>query len=119
MDNSYNDILETLKNNKQSTILKILNTLDKDKKEKLIKQIKTVNFSEMKDLYDKASQKPVILNKKLEHIGYTDEYKLDTATQKLYTELGEETMKNNEYAVVTMAGGQGTRLGHNRSQRYF
>ena len=32
--------------------------------------------------------------------------------RKKFDKLGEETVKNGEYAVVTMAGGQGTRLGH-------
>lgn len=32
--------------------------------------------------------------------------------QEKYTKLGEDIIKNNQYAVVTMAGGQGTRLGH-------
>ena len=36
-----------------------------------------------------------------------------------YKNLGEEVLKNNKYAVVTMAGGQGTRLRTQWTKRKF
>ena len=43
----------------------------------------------------------------------TDEQKAE------FEKLGEDAIKRGEYAVVTMAGGQGTRLGHNGPKGTF
>ena len=108
-----------LKENNQISILNILNKLDDNKKDKLIKQILNLNFEQLNRLYKETNETPEILDKKIEHMQYVDKYKLSDADRKLYTKLGEEIIKNNQYAVVTMAGGQGTRLGHNGPKGTF
>ena len=101
-----------LKENNQENILNILRKIDDNKKEKLIKQILNLDFEQLNKLYEETKIEPEILEKKIEHIGYVDEYKLTEEQKNRYTTLGEDIIKNNQYAVVTMAGGQGTRLGH-------
>ena len=101
-----------LKENNQEKILNIIDKIDEKEREKLAEQITELDFDKLNDLYKETKEKPEILEKKIEHIEYVDEYKLSDEKSKLYTELGENIIKNNKYAVVTMAGGQGTRLGH-------
>ena len=101
-----------LKEQKQENILKIIDKLDEEKQKKLVSQILKLNFEQLSKLYEETKIKPEILEKKIEHINYVDEYKLTEKTKKKYTDIGEKIIKNNQYAVVTMAGGQGTRLGH-------
>ena len=101
-----------LKENNQDKLLSIIDKINEEAKEKLAQQIIELNFKQLNNLYEETKEKPEILEKKLEHIKYIDEYKLSEDKSKLYTELGENVIKNNKYAVVTMAGGQGTRLGH-------
>lgn len=101
-----------LKDNNQENILNILEKVDDQMKEKLINQILNIDFNQLSSLYQETKEKPEILDKKIEHIKYVDKYKLPEEKRKLYTEIGEKIIKNNQYAVITMAGGQGTRLGH-------
>ena len=101
-----------LKENKQENVLKFLDKIADNKKDKIVKQILNLDFEQLKKLYEETKNEPEILEKKIEHIGYVDEYKLTEEKKDRYTALGEEVIKNSQYAVVTMAGGQGTRLGH-------
>ena len=96
----------------QEHLLKYYDKLSKDKKEELLDQILTIDFDLMAKLY-KQAKKPVTLeNVEVEPIDYVDKSKLTVEETKRYEEKGIAAIKDNKYAVVTMAGGQGTRLGH-------
>ena len=56
---------------------------------------------------------------KIENIAYLDKAKLSKQQKEEFNNLGEELIRKGEYAVVTMAGGQGTRLGHNGPKGTF
>ena len=103
---------ELLKVNKQENVLNFFKKLSEDKQIKLAEKIINLNFEQLNKLYAETKTEPEISEKKITHIKYVDEYKLSDEAQKKYTKLGEDVIKNNQYAVVTMAGGQGTRLGH-------
>ncbi|MBO6243853.1 MAG: UTP--glucose-1-phosphate uridylyltransferase, partial [Clostridia bacterium] len=60
-----------------------------------------------------------IKENKIESISYLDKNKLSNEQKNELDNLGEEIVKNGQYAVVTMAGGQGTRLGHSGPKGTF
>ena len=86
---------KTLKENKQENILNILEKLDDNKKGKLIKQILNLDFAQLNKLYAETKAEPEILEKKIEHIGYVDEYKLTENKKNRYITPGENIIKNN------------------------
>ena len=119
MNEKYLKAKELVKEYGQEHLLKFYNELDKDKKEELLDQILSIDFKLMKKLYNQA-QKPVDLNDvTVEPIDYVDKSKLTASETKEYEEKGIAAIKSNQFAVVTMAGGQGTRLGHSGPKGTF
>ena len=105
------EIEELLKKYNQKHIINLLHKLEGTKKEELIKQINKINFDQIMELYDTKKEIEIKENK-IESISYLDKAKLSKEQKNEFDTLGEEIIKNGKYAVVTMAGGQGTRLGH-------
>ena len=79
----------------------------------LQEQIKHIDFEQIIKLYEKTKIKPEIEEKNIESIPYTEKDKLEEVKYNELNAMGSEIIRNGQYAVVTMAGGQGTRLGHN------
>ena len=104
--------IEILKKYNQIHIIEWMNKLDENEKEKLINQVLTLNIEQVIDLYNNLSKTFEIGNKKIEKISAIDINKLSKEEFDNYKNIGIDIIKSGKYAVVTMAGGQGTRLGH-------
>ncbi len=105
------EAISKLKKYNQEHILKY--DLNNKQQEELEKQIENIDFEQLKSLYESTKEEKCIEEKKIEHIPYTDKIKLTKEEQLSLFEIGEQVIKQGHYAVITMAGGQGTRLGHN------
>ena len=106
------DTIDTLKEYHQDHIIRLLERLDEQKQEELIDQIQKIDFHQIMELYNNTKKKIEFKESKIEPLKYLDKAKLTDTQRKKFDDLGEKTIKAGEYAVVTMAGGQGTRLGH-------
>lgn len=105
------EIKAMLKKYNQEHILNHLEKLEENKKQELLKQIENIDFELMKSLYEKAEKKEKKDKDQVTPIEYLDKYKLNEE-YKYYKAIGDKEIKDGKLAVVTMAGGQGTRLGH-------
>lgn len=106
------DIIQLLNTYNQEHIAKLLSKLDEEKKLELIEQINNIDFHQIAELYENTKKEIEIKENKIESISYLDKEKLTKNEKDTFDELGENVIVSGKYAVVTMAGGQGTRLGH-------
>ena len=112
-EQNYEKAKAILKTYKQDTILQELeNKQDKEAKQALVKQILSIDFEQIQALYEQSKKMPEIHDEEIENISYVDGNQLKKEEKETYQKIGEEIIKQGKYAVVTMAGGQGTRLGH-------
>ena len=105
-------VFELLKEYNQQHIIKLLEKLEGKEKEELVEQISKVDFHQIMELYENTKKDIEIKENKIEEIHYLDKAKLNKAEMDIFNELGEKVIVSGHYAVITMAGGQGTRLGH-------
>lgn len=111
-DIEYNEALKKLKTYGQEQVLDRYNFLDDNKKQKLIKQIKNIDFDQIQELFIEKDKKIDNKTCKITNIEYVDKSKLSKEEYERYNEIGTKIIQEGKYAVVTMAGGQGTRLGY-------
>ena len=103
----------------QEHLLLSYERLDEAGKKKLLNQIKNIDFEECKKLYELTQKEILFEDVKLEPLKVTDASKLTDEEIEKITSIGENIIKEGKYAVVMMAGGQGTRLGHSGPKGTF
>ena len=111
MDTELEEVKDILKKYGQEHLLNHYAELDEQKKETLLKQINHIDFELVNKLYDSTKEQKINTNDKITPIDYLDKFKLNDQ-YKYYESIGKKAIKEGKLAAVTMAGGQGTRLGH-------
>jgi len=103
----------------QEHVILAYNRADEKTKEELLKQVERIDFEQLEELYQMAKSEIVFEEAKIEPLPYVDSSKISKEEKEKYIKKGEEIIKSGKLAVVTMAGGQGTRLGHNGPKGTF
>ena len=112
MDIRLGEVKSILKKYGQEHLLNHYDELSEEKKKELLEQINNIDFELVNDLYNSTKQTKTKNDDKIEAIDYLDKFKLNDE-YKYYENIGKKAIKEGKLAAVTMAGGQGTRLGHN------
>ncbi len=113
------EAIKKLEKYNQTHIIKILDKIEAEEKKELIDQIMRIDFNQIKDLYENIKVNKNKITGKIKPIESIDKSKLKKAEIERLENLGIREIKNRKYAVVTMAGGQGTRLGFNGPKGTF
>ena len=111
MEINFEDVMQKLRKHNQDDFIEIINKLDKEDRNKILEQVDSLDFEEIEELYSDIGKKETKENSIIEPIVAIDKEKLSSEETNRYDELGKDIIKNNKFAVITMAGGQGTRLG--------
>lgn len=113
MENIKNLVEEKLNKYNQSHILREIEGLDENEKQELYEQISKIDFEEIENLYKEIGKDLNFEKLNISPMDYVDKSKLDENERQRLEVLGKNIIENDQYAVVTLAGGQGTRLGFN------
>lgn len=110
MEEKIKNVKEILQKYGQEHLLLNFDNLNEEKKQELLEQILQIDFEQMKKLYESVGKNEENKEVKIEPISYVEKAKIEENKKQDYFEKGAKALRENKLAVVTMAGGQGTRL---------
>ena len=90
-----------------------MNKLDNDKKEALAESVLDTDLESVQNVFKTINAKSEVKSENILPMNATIKEDVSESERENYFEIGKKIIENGEYAVVTVAGGQGTRLGHN------
>ena len=119
MEEDIQNLKKKLKKYGQEHLLLKYHEMDENRQEELLEEINNIDFELLKELYEKTKKPIEDKDVLIEPVDYVDKSKMTAKEKDSYEKKGIEAIKYNKLAVVTMAGGQGTRLGHNGPKGTF
>ncbi len=112
MEDKLKNVKSILKKYNQEHLLNFYDEISNEEKEILINQLLNIDFEKITKLYINSNKNENLSNTVISPLPHIEKDKLTKEDLSYYTKLGEAIIKNNQIAIVTMAGGQGTRLGY-------
>ena len=113
------EMIKKLEKYDQGHIIKIIEQLTEEEKEKLAEQVERLDFENLTNLYNELSKEEINLGKVIEPISALKKNKIDETELEEMNDLGKNVIRLNQFAVATMSGGQGTRLGYSKPKGTF
>ena len=104
------DDIQTLKEKGLDYLLYYYNELNESEKQSLLDDIKKVDFDYMKTLA--KSKNSIDKNEVVKPLKGAKKEDFSESDVVALSSLGKDVITSGKYAIVTLAGGQGTRLGH-------
>lgn len=101
-----------LKKYGQEQLLHFYDELDNNQKDLLLDQILKTDFELLNKIYTKSFKSKIINYENISPIKYFSYEDFTDMEKNKYKLIGDKIIKNGELAVITLAGGQGTRLGY-------
>lgn len=117
--NKYRSVVKLLKKYNQEQVLAFYNTLPKEEKELLLDQVLNIDFEKLISLYNEFQKDVSYTDAVITPLEHVEETKLSSYIKSKYIKKGEEIIENGGFAVITLAGGQGTRLGLSLPKGFF
>lgn len=114
---NYEQALETLKKYNQAHLLVGYNELTDGQKKELLDSISSIDLEQATNLINLSKER--VLEGEIAPVESVTKADLSEEEIEKIESIARDIIQNNEYAVITMAGGQGTRLRTYRAKRYI
>ena len=111
MDDTLNTVKSILKKYKQEHLISFISQLTENQKSNLLNQILNIDFDELLGLYDAFNNSEPNPTEEIEPLKYVIKDSLPSNKIKQYYNIGIKAIKSGKVGVITLAGGQGSRLG--------
>jgi len=112
MDKKRKMALEILETYHQEHVLKFYNELSNSEREMLLDQILSMDFEKIFALYEASKTDDVLKEEEtIAPLPIVDASRLSEQERMHFGEVATACISSGSYAIVTMAGGQGSRLG--------
>lgn len=112
MEDKLKNAKDILKEYNQEHLLYFYDELSEEEKNMLINQILNIDFEKIINLYNNSKIDEDLSNVEISPLSHIEKDKISEKDLDYYIQIGEAIIRSNQVAVVTMAGGQGTRLGY-------
>ncbi|SFL36548.1 UDP-N-acetylglucosamine/UDP-N-acetylgalactosaminediphosphorylase [Paenibacillus sp. 1_12] len=112
MEELYNRVLEQLSRHNQTHLLQFYDQLSVDSQEKLLNQIQSIDWKQWDTLSELCTAKTLQTYQDLTPIGAFDWELLREDEQLYFTNKGWDLLRQGKVGAIVVAGGQGSRLGH-------
>ncbi len=110
---AYQEALTKIQQFGQEHLLRYYDEISEAEQKALVDSILNVDFVQMQKLYEMAKRGEVSGEGVLTPIPVTEKANVSEAVRASWESFGMKILAGGYFAAVTMAGGQGTRLGHN------
>lgn len=111
MDDKLKIVKEILEKYNQQHLIQFYNELTELQRADLLNQILKLNFDEILSLYESSKQEIYNSTEEIEPLPYTDKSLIPSHELNQLRKIGINTIKSGKIGVITLAGGQGARLG--------
>lgn len=119
MEDRLNEVKKILKKYNQEHLIQFYPELTDEQKTSLLNQIVKIDFEEILNLYESSKLEVLNSTEDIEPLDYSVKADLSKAEYKQLTSLGVKAIKSGKVGVITLAGGQGSRLGFNGPKGTF
>jgi UDP-N-acetylglucosamine/UDP-N-acetylgalactosamine diphosphorylase len=111
MDDTLNTVKSILKKYKQEHLINFIGQLTETQKSNLLNQIINIDFDEILELYNSFNNSDPNPTEEIEPLNYTIKDSIPPNKLKQYYNTGIKAIKSGKVGIITLAGGQGSRLG--------
>ena len=95
----------------QEHLLQFYDELTIEQQDYLLNQILSIDFDEILYLYEKGKINAYDSTERIEPLPYIDKENLSLRESKYFSQIGNKAISEGKIGVITLAGGQGSRLG--------